>query len=180
MKSPRPTNVFRPERPAPSASREYANSTIARTKAVAWEVASDHVTSFIALPVRQPDSEGEDHPERSGRGTVEVSQRGDRRLRVHSDRGVDACDGERARERQDHESQYRAELEQERRAPAGRRPQQRGAECGEVAYAGHRQHARGRPEDPFVADGDSDDRARRADAGARRKSENADGAAESR
>src|SRR5207247_2508893 len=69
MKSPRPTNVFRPLSPAPSASREYANSTIARTKAVAWNVASDHVTSFIGLPVRQPHGEGADagHREHASR-----------------------------------------------------------------------------------------------------------------
>src|SRR5438445_10734640 len=123
MKSPRPTNVFRPLSPAPSASREYANSTIASTNAVAWKVASDHVTSFIPLSVRQPHGEGEDHRERSARCSVQISERRDRAGCGPSGRDADARHGERARERKQDQREDRAELEKERGAPVRRRPQ---------------------------------------------------------
>src|SRR5207245_6879110 len=135
------TNVFSTLRPAPIASREYANSTIARTKAVAWKVASDHVTSFIALPVRQPHGEGEDHREGSARRSVQISERRDRAGCGPSGRGADARHGERARERKHDQREDRAELEKERGAPVRRRPQKSRAECGEVADSGHREHA---------------------------------------
>src|SRR2546423_663663 len=136
---PRMTPTAPPNAP-PSPPPEYANSTMIRTKTVVWNVASDHVTSFIGLPMRQPDREGEDHRERGSGRAVEISQRVDRSGGDRSGRRADSRDGKRARERKHDEREDRPKFEQKRHAPVGRRPKETGAECGEVADPGHRQH----------------------------------------